>query len=411
MSEILFLAHRIPFPPDRGDKIRSNHVLKRLARIAPVHVATFADDEDDGACEPLLEEIATSHILVRRTKSLPVAGIQALASGDPVSLTAFFHPEIAAYVRDVLWLRRIETIYVFSGQMAQYVPPEFTGRVIADLVDVDSAKFEAYAARGSGVRAWMEAREGKVLRATEARIAARAHVSLLVSQAEAELFRSRLPESIRRTAAVRAMGNGIDSAHFDSAAIEPETDMLACGYPRLIFSGQMDYAPNIVAARRAIERILPRVRGVFPDASLHIVGRNPPAEIQRRHGRDGVHVWGRVPDMRTWLAAADMALVPLEIARGIQNKVLEAMSMQLPVVLSIESATGIDARNGIDFLIAETDAELVQAVLTLARDRERGRAMGHSARDWVLDNANWDAVLADLPEIIGALPLKTNHAA
>lgn len=408
MGEILFLAHRIPFPPDRGDKIRSHHVLKALAALAPVHVATFCDDEQDRAFEPDLANLAASYRLVERSKSLPIAGVQALASGRPISLTAFYDKQLEAYVRDLLAERDIDTVYVFSGQMAQYVPGEFRGRVVADLVDVDSAKFEAYAAKGRGFRSWMERREGRLLRQEEARICAGASVTLLISGAEVGLLRSRLAsdsygERSGEHARVRAMGNGLDAAYFDPGAVSPEPRMIEKGAPRIVFTGQMDYAPNIEAATRAIDRVLPLVRQTCPDATLHIVGRNPPPVLRDRSGRDGIEVWGRVDDIRPWLTAADVALVPLEIARGVQNKVLEAMAMGLPVVLSPGAAIGIDALDGRDFAIRDGDAAMAQAVLDLARAPEAAKLMGAAARTWIVGNASWEAALARLPEYLGTI--------
>lgn len=408
MGEILFLAHRIPFPPDRGDKIRSHHVLMALAGLAPVHVATFCDDVQDRAFEPDLAALAASYRLVERSKSLPVAGMEALATGQPLSLTAFHDKRLQAYVRDVLASRDIDTIYVFSGQMAQYVPEEFGGRVIADLVDVDSAKFEAYGAKRRGIRSWMERREGRLLRQEEARICAGASVTLLISGAEAGLLRSRLDDDFGR---VRAMGNGLDSARFDPAMVVSEPRMRTCGAPRIVFTGQMDYAPNVEAAMRAIDRVLPLVRRSCPDASLHIVGRNPPTALLSRSGHDGVTVWGRVDDIRPWLAGADVALVPLEVARGVQNKVLEAMAMGLPVVLSPGAATGIDALDGRDFAVRDGDTEMAQAVIDLARAPDAARVMGDAARIWIVANASWEAALARLPEYLGiAGEVMTNAA-
>ncbi|MBT0669121.1 TIGR03087 family PEP-CTERM/XrtA system glycosyltransferase [Novosphingobium profundi] len=398
MGEILFLAHRMPFPPDRGDKIRSHHVLKALARLAPVHVATFADEDADWAGEAELVQLAASHCLVARRKPLALAALEALATGKPVSLTAFHAAPVANYVRHVLATRPIEAIYVFSGQMAQYVPEDFRGRVVADLVDVDSAKFEAYAAAGRAPRRWMEAREARLLRCEEARIAARAQVSLLVSEPEAQLFRDRLAEAGK---SVRVMGNGIDARAFAPGACPPDAAMAAAGFPRIVFTGQMDYAPNIAAVERGARAILPRVRRAFPEASLHVVGRNPTRAVEALGTLPGVRVWGRVPDVRPYLAAADVALVPLRLARGVQNKVLEAMAMAVPTVVSLGAATGIPAADGTQFLVREDDEAMADAVIDLASDAGLARTLGRSARAWIEENASWEAALANLPAYCG----------
>lgn len=411
MSEILFISHRIPFPPDRGDKIRSHHIVKRLARMAPLHIATFADDDMDMAEEVELATLARSYKLVRRAKPMALAGMQALAARQPVSLTAFHDAALAAYVERVIAKHPISAIYVFSGQMGQYVPASFKGRVIADFVDVDSAKFEAYAAKKHPAFRWIQSREARILRDEEARLAARADVSLLISTAEAELFASRLSPQERELADIRVLANGIDSDWFDPVRVETESRLRAFPYPRLIFTGQMDYAPNVEAALRAATRILPLVRQKFPDASLHIVGRKPAPEVIAQHEVGGCNVWGRVDDIRPWLKAADMALIPLNIARGVQNKVLEAMAMCLPTVLTPGAATGIGADNSKQLAIAETDEALAAAAIKLLEDPRRARIKGLAARNFVCEAADWQSALAPLADIVGVTRRATRNAA
>lgn len=291
---------------------------------------------------------------------------------------------------------------MFSGQMAQYIPEGFRGQVIADFVDVDSAKFEAYAQRDGGLRSWAQAREARLLRRQEARIAERADVSLLISDEEAELFRHRLPGDMRARASVRTLSNGIDSRAFDPSKVaQPAAAVAELPFPRLIFTGQMDYAPNIDACVRTAEHILPLIRKTYPHASFHVVGRNPPERLSALHMRNGVHVWGRVPEVQPWLAAADLALVPLQIGRGVQNKVLEAMAMSLPVVLTPEAATGIRARDGTEFVLASNDAELAQACIALLDDPARSLAMAEAARRYVVAHASWQAALAPLTRLVG----------
>ena len=399
MGEILFLSHRVPFPPDRGDKIRSHHLLKALARIAPVHVGTFGESDADMAAEPELARIAQSHCLLRRTKPLPFAGLQALRSGKPVSLTAFDHPALRGWVAQILAERDIDTIFVFSGQMGQYVPDHFAGRVIVDLCDVDSAKFDAYGRDGSWPRKLVDSREGRVLAREEERLAHRADATILISENEAALFRSRLGDTGGTD--IRVIRNGIDAGLFDPARAQPQPELANTAGPHLVFTGQMDYQPNIVAALRVMDKILPGICARFPGTTFHVVGRAPVQQLIDRDGKANVRVWGEVPDVKPFLAAADLVIAPLTIARGIQNKVLEAMAMARPVLLSPEAATGIDATDGKHFAIAAQDPEMIAQALRLLDDSGEAAAMGHAARAYVVAEQGWPAMLADLPALVG----------
>lgn len=398
MSGILFLAHRLPFPPDRGDKIRSHHVLKALAALGPVHIGCFGETAADKANEVELSAIAQSHFMPMRDKPLPLAGVEALVRREPVSLAAFRDPALSAWVSRTIAEHEIDTIYVFSGQMGQYVPHTWTGRLVVDLVDVDSAKFEAYAATGKAPVSWIHAREARLLAREEARLAIRADRTLLISDAEAEQFVARLPAGCR--AEVTVLGNGIDARRFDPAGIAAHPALVEGG-PHIVFTGQMDYRPNVDAALRAVEQLMPRIRAVHPDAQLHIVGRAPVPELTAIDGRSGVRVWGEVPDVRPFLTGASVMLVPLTIARGVQNKVLEAMAMARPVVLTPAAATGIPGEDEIHFAVAETDDALIERVLTLLARQPAAETMGQAARRLVVDRMSWTTALASLPAILG----------
>ena len=408
MGETLFIAHRIPFPPDRGDKIRSHHLLKALAALGPVHVATLGETDGDFAAEPLLAKVAASHCLARRPASLGRAGLRALVSGKAVSMTAFDSPDLRAWIARTLATRPIETIFVFSGQMWQYVPASWRGRLVVDLCDVDSAKFEAYATERRGPRGWIDAREGRLLAAEEARLAERADATLLITEAEAALFRSRIGAS---RANIVAVGNGIDTALFDPQAVAPHPALQdECG-PHIVFTGQMDYPPNIAAAQRTATALMPAIREQHPAAQLHIVGRAPTAEVRAFDGVNGTRVWGEVHDVRPFLAAADLVVAPLAIARGVQNKVLEAMAMARPVLLTPEAATGIDAVDGRDYAIAENDTGLIEHACALLAGGSTALAMGASARRFVVDHKSWAAALAPLEDIVGLGAPESRNAA
>ncbi|OYX65035.1 MAG: glycosyl transferase family 1 [Sphingomonadales bacterium 32-64-17] len=396
-GEILFLAHRTPFPPDRGDKIRSHNVLKALAELAPLHVGCLAETDADMAEEQTLAELATSYCMPRRAKPLPVAGVEALAKGAPISLSAFANKALHRWVRDTLASRPITTIYVFSGQMGQYVPQGWSGRLVVDFVDVDSAKFEAYAAKSGWPMRWVHSREGRLLRQFETQLAARADRSLLVSEEEAALMRERCPVA----ANIGALRNGIDCAAFDPANIRPHPELASAEGPHFVFSGQMDYAPNIEAVERFARQIMPAILLQQPKAQFHIVGRAPTPAVRKLASEPGVTVWGEVPDMRPFLAAASMVVAPLTIARGVQNKVLEAMAMAKPVLASPEALVGIDGENGEHFLRCENDAEFVAMACTLANEKVRAERIGRAARQLMLDRMSWPAMMAPLADIVG----------
>ena len=400
-GEILFLAHRIPFPPDRGDKIRSHHILKALARLAPVHVGTFADDEQDNDPETELALTAATYHIAHRTKPLTIAALQALATRRPVSLPAFADSVLHEFVRTTLATRPISTIYAFSSQMAQYIPADFAGRVVMDFVDVDSAKFEAYAANAGQPHKAIYAREARLLAAYEAAVARRAELSLLVTEEEAALFRARLDPAARAACDVRALGNGIDCNTFSAAIVNPAPELASTRGPHLLFTGQMDYPPNVAAVIRFATRIMPAIREQIPEAQFHIVGRKPAPAVAALDGKTGTRVWGQVEDMRTWLVGADLVVAPLEIARGVQNKVLEAMAMARPVLLSSGAATGIAARDGVELAIADSDEAFVARALALFAAPHTRAALGQAARAFIAERQSWPAMLADLPEIVG----------
>ncbi len=398
MGEILFLAHRMPWPPDRGDKIRSHHLLKHLTGLAPVHVATFGENAQDMAHEGDLAAIVESYCLVRRTKNTVLAGTEALLSRKPVSLTAFHDGQIAQYVTKLLASGRISTIFAFSSQMAQYVPADFAGQFIMDFVDVDSAKFESYAQKAAFPMKRIYAREADLLAKFEAQVGEQADISLLVSEAEAELFKERTGLQNPR---IRALTNGINARFFDPRLVESAPQMAQENAINIVFTGQMDYLPNIEAVTWFSQEVMPLIAAQTPHAHFWIVGRAPTATVQALDGRNQTHVTGEVDDVRCWLKGADMVVAPLQIARGVQNKVLEAMAMEKPVICTSAAATGIGAEPGTHFLLADSDHGFVNQVAHLIRNRKQARALAISARRYVQDERSWPAVLAPLSQWLG----------
>lgn len=395
-GDILFLCHRIPFPPDRGDKIRSYHLLKRLAEVAPVHIGCFADDDRDMGFAGEMAQIATSQCVLMRNRSKVVAGLTGLAKRQSLLISLFDHPGLHRWVAQTLAKRPIRAVVAYSAQMAHFVPMlPADVPFLMDFVDFDSAKYASYGAQGGGPMGWINRREGRVLLDFERRTAARADISSFVSEAEAALFRAACGLGPDRVVAIE---NGVALDYFDPAARFPSVERAAG--PLLVFTGQMDYRPNIEAVESFARQTLPAIRTVHADARFAIVGRNPAKAVEALAALPGVIVTGGVPDVRGWLAAADVVVAPLRIARGIQNKVLEAMAMGRPVVASPQAAEGIDATDEAHFLIAANPAEEAAKVVALLADPARAQRLGLAARARMEERYRWSSTLAHLPDLL-----------
>ena len=383
MGDILFLAHRLPYPPDRGDRIRSWHVLKALAKLGRVHVVAPLDRVEDVQHLSIVESVAATVTTALRPASRALAIGRSFLTGQAASVELFTVPKLVRSVERLIKVGRIDTVYAFSGQMARYVPRDFRGRFVMDFVDMDSAKFAEQTKGAIGIGRLILSRETRRLRAFEAVTAKRADVSLFVSRAEADLF--------ERATGIRAdvLENGIDLEHFKPDLVVP----VEAPRPLIVFTGQMDYAPNVEAVTDFARRVLPRI----PDATFSVVGRAPTTAVQALAGPQ-VIVTGEVPDTRPWLAAAEVVVAPLKLARGVQNKVLEAMAMGKAVVASPGAAQGIDAEDGRDFIVADDPAGAINALLC---DPERRREIGLSARAQVVARYGWDAQLYPLAGFVG----------
>ena len=402
-GEILFLCHRIPFPPDRGDKIRSFHILKRLAEIAPVHVGCFADDDRDMGFAAEMEALTASQCVLARNRSRAVAGLAGLVRRQPMLVSMYESAQMHRWVKRTMRERPIGAVMGYSAQMAHFVPDLPPGvRFVMDFVDFDSAKYAAYGEFGGGMMGWVNRREGRLLQDFERTIAGRADISAFVSEAEAELFRTASGFDNRR---VIAIDNGVALDYFNPAARFDPVGRVE--RPLIVFTGQMDYRPNIEAVDSFVHQSLPALRAIHPDACFAIVGRNPAPQVEALKQMPGVIVTGSVPDVRGWLVAADVVVAPLRIARGIQNKVLEAMAMARPVVASPEAAEGIDARDGTHFLIAADTAAETEKIAALLADPDRARSLGQAARARMEERYRWSETLKELPEMLFGQPERT----
>ncbi len=399
-GEILFIAHRVPYPPDRGDKIRSYHELRRLARHAPVHLAALADDPRDLEHDEVLAGLTASHCVVPRARRAVGEAAAALLKGEPLSVALFRNARLRGYVRRVMDTRPVAAVFIYSGQMASYVGalPART-RLVLDFCDADSQKFAAYGRSAAWPMAWVYRREGRLLGRFERDASLRADASLFISDAEADLFASFAGDDA--AARVKVVENGVDLDYFDPAlALPVPRELAGLEGSLLLFTGQMDYRPNVDAVTAFADEVLPSIRQRHREARFVIVGRRPTPQVLALGKREGVIVTGEVPDVRGYLAAADVVVAPLRIARGIQNKVLEAMAMARPVVASAEAAQGIDALDRRDLMVAHRPEQEIELTLRLLDEPGHAAQIGRSARQRMEERYSWDATLSRLAPIV-----------
>ncbi|MBK1691675.1 TIGR03087 family PEP-CTERM/XrtA system glycosyltransferase [Ectothiorhodospira mobilis] len=360
-SSLLFLAHRIPYPPNKGDKIRSFNLLKHLAGRYRIHLGCFVDDPHDWDYREDVAAYCHDLCLQRldptraRLKSL-----RGLLDGRPLTLPYYADHRLRRWVRETLDAG-VGRVLVFSSAMAQYLEPQDYARchVVVDFVDVDSDKWRQYAPSHRFPMNRLYARESRRLLAYERHVAARAGAGVFVSAQEADLFRRLSPGTASTT---HAIDNGVDVDYFSPRGVQGEP--FAPGERHLVFTGAMDYWANVDAVRWFAGEVFPRVRARCPEARFTIVGARPGPEVKRLGRIEGVQVTGAVRDVRPYLAQAVAAVAPLRIARGVQNKVLEAMAMARPVIATPQAMDGLRLCADLEPLVAEDPGDL--AALSLS---------------------------------------------
>ncbi|MGZ3157882.1 MAG: TIGR03087 family PEP-CTERM/XrtA system glycosyltransferase [Burkholderiaceae bacterium] len=400
MEHVLFLVHRIPYPPNKGDKIRSYHLLKHLAQRYRVHLGTFIDDPDDWQYVDKVKSLCgETHFANLNPRTAKIRSLRGLAAGRPLSLDYYQDAGLQSWVSKTMKEQPISRILVFSSAMAQFVMQEKSTRRVIDFVDIDSDKWRQYADKKVWPMSWLYRREGRQLLRYERQVARDFDASLFVSDTEARLFRQLAPESESK---IGFFNNGVDTDYFSQA--HDYINPYPVGEAAIVFTGAMDYWPNIDAVQWFARDIFPSVLAQNPDACFYIVGSRPAAEVQALASLPGVRVTGTVPDVRPYLAYAHTAVAPLRIARGVQNKVLEAMAMSKPVVVSGPALEGIDAEPGRDLLLAEDAKQFATAVLSVLGKSSDGSndKLGRAAREKVETYYGWTSNLSRVDVLLDA---------
>lgn len=394
---LLMLVHRIPYPPNKGDKIRSFHLLKNLSQHYNVYLACFVDDAFDEQYIPELKQWCSAFCCIRLYKTQAMLrGLTAFLTNKAVTLPYYYSSEMTRWVQQQVAEHNITQALVYSSAMAQYVENlAGVNTKVIDFVDIDSDKWQQYAKRSRGIKRWFYQRESRLLQRYEVKICQLFDRSLFVSEDEAKAFRNLVP--VNAQGKVHSLSNGVDIDYFNPAQALPQPEIsLPADY--IVFTGAMDYWANVDAVCWFCQHIWPNLRQHYPSLQFVIVGGNPHPDVKALGGLAGVVVTGRVTDVRPYIRGAQFAVAPMLIARGIQNKVLEAMAMDKAVVCTTMAMEGINAPLSNTTCIADSAEDFIKQCLTLlAASTQPG-----NNRKWVITHFSWQYTLTRLNGFIQA---------
>ena len=397
MGELLYLVHRIPYPPNKGDKIRSFHLLKHLAQSYKVHVGAFIDDDTDWQYTEALAKLAGGEIklLPLKPRLATLKSAAGLFTGEPLTLPYYRNRQMQHWVDDLLVRRPITRALVYSSSMAQYLMQHTRLHRVIDFVDIDSDKWRQYAQKKAWPMNWVYRREARTLFDYERRVTHAFAASAFVSEAEAALFKQLAPDCASK---VFGFSNGVDTDYFSPSI--PFPSPYDAGEQVLVFTGAMDYWANVDAVTWFARDIFPAVQRVHPRVRFYIVGSRPTSEVQALAKDSAVTVTSAVPDTRPYIAHAAMAVAPLRIARGIQNKVLEAMAMAKPTIVTEQALEGIDAQADRDLLLASDSAAFSAHCIALLT--QPNPALGQAARNRVVTGYSWARHLVSIDRALNS---------
>ena len=421
--KILYIAHRIPYPPNRGDKIRSFNEIKYLSQRHEIHLACLADDSKDLKYENDLKRFCKStNVVLINLKMVKLKSSFYLFSKKPLSVPYFYSRKLQRSVDQLLSTNHYDAVFCFSSPMAEYV---FRSRslvsgclklekslvkgspvtsyqklasrnqkLIMDFVDVDSDKWGQYSKHARFPMSWVYALEGRRLADYERKVAETFDHSTFVTEAEAKIFRNKNLHIKKIT----AISNGVDLDYFSPTVSQHPSTINQ--QPVIVFTGVMNYFANVDGVVWFTKEILPLIRKEIPEIRFYIVGRNPTKEVLSLALDSSVTVTGYVPDTREYLKMAAVVAAPLRIARGIQNKVLEAMAMGIPVVATPQAFEGVEAEPGRDLILGGDVRKIAEGVIGLVKEGSLRKSIGDNARRTIEKNYCWSKNLEKLDNVL-----------
>lgn len=394
MQNLLFLAHRIPYPPNKGDKIRSYHLLEYLATRYHIYLGTFIDDPQDWQYTGVLDAICAETCYLNLNPLFSkIKSAQGFLTQEALSLPYYKNNAMQAWVDNTLQKHAISKVLIFSSVMAQFIHETDTVEMLVDFVDVDSDKWRQYAEKKQGLAKWVYQRESTYLLKYEQAIAEKSKMSFFVSEQEAALFKTLAPTVKEK---ITHINNGVDTEYFSPDQNLPSP--FQSDERTLVFTGAMDYWANVDAVKWFAESVFPQILLQHPTLKFYIVGSKPTKDVTALTLNPNIIVTGAVDDVRPYTLHATLVVAPLRIARGIQNKVLEAMALGKHVVATTPAMEGITYDLSTALTVA--DDETGVANQTIALLNKNSILDSANNRGFVKAHFGWEQSLNKLFELL-----------
>jgi sugar transferase (PEP-CTERM/EpsH1 system associated) len=390
--KILFLCHRLPYPPDKGERIRAFHELRYLAARHEVDLMCFADSQEkeyESACRAMCRSVSVEVLgPTARLLRAAWAGLR----GESMSAAFFYSPQFARKVRQILRLRTYDFVFIYCSSMGRFIPQSASTPIVADFVDADSAKWAQYARDCSPPRSWLFQRESRAVAGIELELGSRAVLSLTTTAHDAK----ELCGLDGGRFSIEVMPNGVE---IPETAGSMDCSSIVGLKPFVVFVGTMNYMPNADAVVFFAREILPLIRRTYPQLNFVVVGRDPSRNIQRLAELPGVTVTGRVPDVYSYLRNAELSVAPFRISQGFHNKIAESLAVGTPVIASERAAAGIGLSEEEGLFTAETPEQFAEKLHYLLRNSGLRNDLRNSAAT-VRDLLSWETRLRRLEQLI-----------
>ncbi len=398
--QILFLTHRMPYPPDKGERIRAFHELQYLGARHEVDLFCFADSQESAKYQTFLQAICRSVYVEVPPKSIRcLRAVRYFFAGKPISFGFFHSRKLKEKVQQAVQQRSYDVIFVYCSSMGESIPKPAPAPVVVDFVDADSQKFRQYAARSGRFRKWLYSREADVVAVAEHSLGHTAALSFAVTEHDAKELVGNDREGFR----VEVVANGVHVPDASEVQQQPDFDELK---PFALFVGTMNYPPNSDAATHFAQDILPLVRQNHPDLKFMVVGRDPDRSVRNLTKIPGVLVTGAVPNAFQYFRNAEVSVAPFRISQGFHNKIAESLAVGTPVITTSRAMAGIGLTEREGLFVADNPQEFAAKVSAVLEDPALRRELRKRA-PLVQQRLSWDNCLEPLEKLLYQVAAKS----